>query len=65
MVGKYLLKEFRTPLLNTIRKGKFQEFVLKLLNKRLTFTTEGIDRQLAIRQDQNPVSQQKRKGIYT
>ena len=56
MVGKYLLKVFRSPLMNTIRKGKFHEFVIKLLNKRLPFTTEGIDRQLAIRQDQSPVS---------
>ena len=42
--------------MNTIRKGKFKEFIINLLNKRLPFTTEGIDRQLAIRQDQSPVS---------
>jgi hypothetical protein len=65
MIGKQLLNEYRTPLMNTIRMGKFQDFTLRLLNKRLPFTTEGIDRQLAIRQDQNPVSMQKRKGIYT
>ena len=64
-MGKKDLKEARVMVMNSIRKGKFLEFVVKLLSQDADFTLEGIDRTFLIDFDQNAVSQQKRKSLYT
>ena len=55
-MGKKDLKEARVMVMNSIRKGKYLEFVVKLLSQDADFTLEGIDRTFLIEFDQNAVS---------
>ena len=57
LMGKKDLERNRKPILNTIRKGKFEVFIVKLLNKSMPFTLEGIDKSLPIRHDIDALSQ--------
>ena len=65
IVGNHMLWLFRKPIFSRIRKGHFEEMAICLLNQRIPFNTEGIDRTMALKHDMDPFSQQKRKSLYT
>ena len=48
LLGKRDFHECRQPILNTIRNGKFQEFITNLLRKKIPFDPDVIDRRLPI-----------------
>ena len=64
LVGNQMLWLFRKPIFSRIRKGHFEEMAICLLNQRIPFNTEGIDRTMALKHDMDPLSQQKRKSLY-
>ena len=64
IMGKRDFNESRTVIFNSIRKGKFEDFVVKLLSDREPFTLDGIDRRLPLVHDQDALSKQKRKSLY-
>ena len=48
LLGKRDFNECRLPIMNTIRNGKFEEFLVNLLKKKAPFDPEVIDRSLPI-----------------
>ena len=40
--------------MNTIRKGKFAGFIMRLLNKYMPFNLDGVEMQLPIRMNLDP-----------
>ena len=65
LIGQKYLKQFRAPIMTTIKRDKFVSFSETLLSKSMPFNSVGINRQLPIRHDTDPVSQRKRKSEYT
>ena len=64
LMGKKDLKDIRNPILTTIRKGKFEEFAIKLLDQRSPFNKQMMNQRLPIRQDMGLESSQSRKNFY-
>ena len=65
LLGKRDFHECRQPILNTIKNGKFEEFIVNLLKKKAPFDPEVIDRSLPIIQCANQMSNQARITFYT
>ena len=63
-LGKYELKRLRAPLMTTITKWKFIEFVESLLSDKKPFQSSELEFDFPLLHDMELLNQQKRKNFY-